>query len=1164
MQKYFYLLLGSLLYLPALLFAQGTQVEFGKNRVQFHEDFAEWSQYESPNFIAYWYGEGRNVGQAAVQLAEYDFAEIQNILEHRMNDKIEIVIYTDVTDLKQSNIGSEEAFANTTGQTKIVGNKMFVFFDGNHNNLRRDVREGIATVYINQMLFGSNLQEIVQNAVMMNLPEWFKQGLVGYVGEEWSTEIDNRMRDIMLSGTYDNFDAFAEAEPKLAGHSLWHYISQSFGNSTVSNLLYLTRINRSIESGFLYVLGSTYQRTVDGWAIFYRERYKNEVKAMNTPSGEALEVKNKRELPLTRLKISPNGQKIVYVSNEIGKYKIYLQDVNTGEREVIMKGGFRNAFQATDYNYPLVSWNPSGQEIAIVYEKRDIPKLTLFDVGTKSTTTEDLGTQYQRVYSMDYTNPVTLVFSGTVRGYSDIFLYYIKTRQTQRITSDFWDDLDARFVKIGNQKGVLFSSNRPDTLLEREKLDSILPVNTFDIFYYDLENKSKELVRVTNTPFANEWQPMAVDTTWFSYLSDESGINNRNSGYLEDYVAFYEKVIELNDGDNIILHPDSTLTGLDSTAIDTIFIRPVIKKRAITHTNTNYQRNIISQSSAPRAGKLVESVYDNGLHRFYVHSLEPENRATPPDTYFRRSKLLRKRQEISDNLESPFTIKPKEDETSNSPNEDVVIEEPTIPAVDTSETIDIDNYFFQTDFDEEETPAEVTIDEDDGELLLERPTPPTPVGNVDAVASTENSNGKKVHDFRPGRIVPYRTTFRTDYVTTNLDNSLLFGGLDSYAGTPQGFSPPPPGILLKMNVKDLFEDYQLEGGIRIPTTFNGAEYFLIFDDRKKRLDKQIAVYMRNRRNVTAGGFLTQNREEEQTILGQYSVRYPLDIFTSIRATGTLRQDRLVQLATDANTLNQPFINEQRAGVKLEYVFDNTLDVSINIKNGTRYKIFTEVVKKFNVEVFDEFKFDFNEGILGIVGFDARHYQRLDKHSILAVRAAGATSFGTEKILYYLGGVDNWLFPSFNEEIPQPVGGNFAFQTLATNLRGFRQNIRNGNSYALVNAELRVPIFRYIFKRTRSNFFRNFQAVGFFDVGTAWQGPTPFTDENPLNTTFIENEGSPVRVKVNYFRDPVVAGYGAGIRTTLFGYFIRLDYAWGIETRQIVRDQRLYISLGTDF
>ena len=133
-----YTFLFSFLSVP--FFAQTTQTEFGKNRVQFHQEFGEWSKYESRNFITFWYGEGRNIGQSVVQMAEFDFAEIQGVLEHRMNDKIEIIVYKDLIDLKQCNIGGEEAFENTGGQTKIVGNKMFVYFNGDHSDLRRQIR----------------------------------------------------------------------------------------------------------------------------------------------------------------------------------------------------------------------------------------------------------------------------------------------------------------------------------------------------------------------------------------------------------------------------------------------------------------------------------------------------------------------------------------------------------------------------------------------------------------------------------------------------------------------------------------------------------------------------------------------------------------------------------------------------------------------------------------------------------------------------------------------------------------------------------------------------------------------------------------------------------------------------------------------------------------
>ncbi|MEO1625038.1 MAG: hypothetical protein AAFV25_07760, partial [Bacteroidota bacterium] len=1098
------------------------------------------------------------IGQTVVQMAELDYDAIQNTLEHRMNDRIEIIVYKDLTDLKQSNIGSEETFVNTGGQTKIVGNKIFVYFNGDHTHLRKQLREGIANVYMNAMLFGSSLQEIVQNAVMLNLPDWFKTGLVAYVGEEWNTEMDNELRDMILKGDFKDFDELSVDNPRLAGHSMWYYISQNYGRSTVSNLLYLTRINRSIESGFLYVLGTSYNRTTASWKDYFERRYSKEVELMKEPEAEKLSFKNKRKLPITELKLSPDGQKLVYVTNEISKYKVYLHNLQTGKRSVIHKGGFRNPFQATDYNYPLIAWNPNNQELTIVYEKQDVIKTLRYDLATKKTTKDVVPNQYHRIYSVDYLNAANLVFSASVRGISDIYIYSLVTRQTRRITSDFWDDLDATVVTLDGKKGILFASNRPDTLMGIQKLDTILPVNNFDLFFYDYESKANELSRITRTPYANERSPRAVDSTWFTYISDESGIYNRRVGFLEDYVAYQEKIILLKDSSEIILHQDSSLTKLDSSEILNITFRPVYKKRGVTFNQTNYNRNLLSLSTSPRTGKQAELLFQEGDYRIYLSQINTETRATAQPTYFFHQQA--KSQDLG-------SVQEQRDETVNDnpilqpkKEREVIVTEVEPEKVESPDTnkIDIDNYLFQSEFDDEEEPPAVVIDdEDEGSITLEQPTQ-----QVELPRETLQSFEKKVLRFNPSRITPYRLKFRTDFVTTQLDNSLLFGGLDNFAGERQdSYSYPPPGILLKGNFKDLFEDYEVEGGIRLPTTFNGAEYFLLFDDKKKRLDKRYAFYRRALK-FTEDGPQLPRKYQEVVLLGQYQLRYPLDIFRSFRGIFTVRGDKRIQLATDRASLEVPTEQQQRIGARLEYVFDNTLDVALNIKNGTRYKIYAEVVKRFQVDLTEEVQVSFNDGFMTVLGIDARHYQRLDRHSILAARLAASTSFGSERILHYLGGVDNWLFPSFNDEIPFPTSGNFAYQTFTNNMRGFRTNIRNGNSYVLMNAELRVPIFKYFSRRIRSSFFRNFQAIGFFDVGTAWEGRTPFSKENPLNTIFIQNPPT-VNVKVNYFRDPIVAGYGFGARAMLFGYFIRVDYAWGIETR-VVQDPIFYLSIGMDF
>ncbi|MBK9016324.1 MAG: hypothetical protein IPM82_20895 [Saprospiraceae bacterium] len=1150
-----------LLALASAAFGQTTQTEFGKNRVQFNNDFAEWSQYESRNFITYWYGEGRLIGQAVVQMAEYDFFEIQGILEHRMNDKIEIIVYTDITDLKQSNIGSEEAFVNSGGQTKIVGNKMFVYFNGDHNDLRRQVREGVASVYLNAMLFGSNLQEIVQNAVMMNLPEWFKDGLISYVGEEWSTELDNQLRDLFLSGKYADFEAMAEANPKLAGHALWYYISQHYGHSTVSNLLYLTRINRSIESGFLYVLGNTYFKTSGNWYSFFQKRYEAEAKEFVQSTGKEIVIKNKRKLPISQLKISPDGLKIAYVSNEIGKACVWIQDIATGERKLVFKSGSRNPIQATDYNYPLLAWSPTNMELAVMYERRDIVKLLRYNVLTKERITEPMSTQFQRIYSMDYISPNDFVLSAAVRGQSDLFLYFALNRQAQRLTTDIWDDLDASFVQVRGQRGILFASNRPDSLNTNVVLDSVLPIQSFDIFYLNLDsigfNSTGELVQVTQTPHASERQPVAIDSTWFGFVSDETGVYNRKTGYLEDYVHHLENVIVFKDGTEMRLHADSIIsTKLDSVALaqlDSVWTDTIVKQRAVSHFTTNYDRNILEQSKARRSSRFVEMQYREGRLHVFLGEMMPETLAIPS-----LSNHQKRRVQV---VASPTPIKPeppKKNVLDEAGNEPIDVSKLPKEKQDTGK-IDLDNYLFQSEFDDDEVPTRTTPAQkpsaNQPEISPEvvQPLVYSPIGQEDGIQQT-------LQEFRPSRIIPYRLKFRTDYVTTQLDNGVLFDGLNSYSGVPQDFGYPPPGILLKANFKDLLEDYEFEGGVRVPTSFNGAEYFLTYHDKKKRLDKRWAAYYRRLR-FTLDNTPPPIKYDNRIFLTQYQLRYPLDIFTSLRATATVRLDNSTLLSTDAATLNTPNSEEQRIGIKGEYVFDNTLDVALNVKNGTRYKIFGEVLKGLQVELGESPQFKVNEGFMGVLGADFRHYQRLLKWSVLAGRLAGATSFGQQKILYMLGGTDNWMFPQFDDNISLPSGEDFAYRTVATNARGFKLNARNGNSYAVFNSELRMPVLRYLFQRSQSNFVRNFQVVGFFDVGTAWQGLNPFNEQSPLNTW--EGKGNNVSIKVNYFRDPIIFGYGAGIRTLLFGYMIRLDYAWGVETR-VVQDPRLYFSIGMDF
>jgi hypothetical protein len=86
-------------------------------------------------------------------------------------------------------------------------------------------------------------------------------------------------------------------------------------------------------------------------------------------------------------------------------------------------------------------------------------------------------------------------------------------------------------------------------------------------------------------------------------------------------------------------------------------------------------------------------------------------------------------------------------------------------------------------------------------------------------------------------------------------------------------------------------------------------------------------------------------------------------------------------------------------------------------------------------------------------------------------------------------------------------------------------------------------------------------VGFGDIGTAWSGPSPWSGKNGYDTQKLTN--GPVSVTLDSNLNPIVEGIGAGARAQIFGYFIRADWAWGIEDHYIL-PRIFYLSFSLDF
>jgi hypothetical protein len=406
---------------------------------------------------------------------------------------------------------------------------------------------------------------------------------------------------------------------------------------------------------------------------------------------------------------------------------------------------------------------------------------------------------------------------------------------------------------------------------------------------------------------------------------------------------------------------------------------------------------------------------------------------------------------------------------------------------------------------------------------------------------------------------PYRTAFRANDVSISLDNTSIFNRYQPASFNGNNYANPQMGGLITLSMDDILENYRVSGGFKLPFAGQGSTYFLQFENVKKRLDWSISAFrsthMRDY-NVQFADSLGNpvfntfgiGKNVTNIVMGTFS--YPFDKMRSLRLQIGGRADVLNFKGIDSLTLELPRSNKYWATSRLELVYDNTRLIETNIRNGSRYKFFGEYMHQMNDKA----------GGMYALGFDVRAYQKLYWRNVIwAFRIAGAVSGGKQKVLYTMGGVDNWI--NYSNEPNQAISTlNYGFQTVANTLRGFRLGARTGSSYSVMSNEIRIPILHTLLNRPVSNrFLRSLQFVPFADVGVTWDGFWPNTDN--IGKSLVISQ-FPVTTTIQFpLSESISIGYGAGLRADIASYQVRLDAGWNKYSNG---KPLIHLSFGTDF
>lgn len=1205
-------------------FYTGSSQTFGRKRVQYNQFY--WYYYRFDGFDVYFNSQGRNLALYTANYVQNHLDEMENLIGYQSQVGLRFIVFNRLSDFKQSNIGyldeNSESNGNPGGITRFLDNKVFLYFEGNYLDFERQIRRGIAEILLSQAITGTKVGAQYRSSYLMDLPRWFTGGLALYFSRPWDEELDERLAASIRKRGYKYFSALEGEEGSFAGHSFWNFIAEKYGPDAVARCVRVVASERRINKTFEIAVGVKYKDLVKQWRNYYWERYGMETERDTVLATHILKRTNRVDHVYDRFVLNPGGEEAAFVSNKLGRAKVYLQTLNPARRFCIYRTGAA-INDNPDYSFPLLCFHPDGERLGVICEDEGHTVLYLYDIEKNRRGRAKRGriNRHTRSYPLDAFDKVSsfsfspngrsVALAATSNGYPDIYLFRLGTGTRERITFDLYDDDDPVFVPGTNY--LIFTSNRPDDTIRKNERFLVAPSMKpgRNLYAYDLEKGGKALFAMTEEDARTLLRsPRVLEDGRLLFTSNKYGQTNMALGQMGRTISHIDTAIHYRSTfeSGVITDLDPGMVSFDASAQRGEYAQI---RQQVTDKGRYWMGIDLLERVVPSVGTgelvLREASglsKEEDLSRALIenHAVQGKDRKVRPSRFKKelwdREKKRLAREAYQDSLARAIAS-----DTSLVARE--LAERrlaQTMPQLRNAEAKDFrhlteydiwllkraglwheenlvsgDSELFSQGLVPDGSLEKAVGGQDSSSAHVSLKSMSAPLSqawhnyrmmwsrsdSADVVAMSDSAarawfmqsleGGDSLAEENP-LLPPRQNTYQVEYFINSATTQLSFDYLSSFyqqftnSQSPIYLNPGTSG-LTQISMSDLMENHRIIGGFGFSLDFSSTEYLFSYEYLERRLGHQIILHMVNLNASDDMGY----PYKQNTYDAHYVMKYPLTPVSMIRGTVFGRYDRSIQQAIDYPSLMTETYHELRVGLKAEWVYDHSRFITQNIYFGTRGKVWAE----------------YYQGVLNnlqnlfVVGVDFRDYRRLYKTMIWANRIAFSTSFGQQKLVYYMGGVDSWIGARFNQDVQTDPNQNYAYQTLATNMRGFTQNIRNGNTFAVINSEIRIPFVQVISPQpVQSSFLRHLQLVLFGDVGSAWSGWNPWSKDNLFYKQTIEDGKLTVVLDKN--ANPFVAGFGVGLRMQLFGYFLRGDVAWGAENGIVHKKPVFYFSLSTDF
>ena len=221
-----------------------------------HRTF-EWQVFEQGNFEVHHYREGDQIAGQVTRMLQREADALAPMFGRQLEGPLQVLVFNSQEEFRQSNVGvmlGQDEASNLGGSARLVGSKMFVYATGDRGLSRgkcvRGWRKCCSTKPCTRPIGAKPSGRATSSSPILDVRRPRPLRGAGLDAASQETILDLCRRD-----AFRQLELASGMDAALLGQAMWSYVADIYGLPTVANVLYMTRVTQSVESGFRLATG---------------------------------------------------------------------------------------------------------------------------------------------------------------------------------------------------------------------------------------------------------------------------------------------------------------------------------------------------------------------------------------------------------------------------------------------------------------------------------------------------------------------------------------------------------------------------------------------------------------------------------------------------------------------------------------------------------------------------------------------------------------------------------------------------------------------------------------------------------------------------------------------------------------------------------------------